>query len=335
MYLVTAPGAPTYFRAKACNRDSLEWTTSGDDGASGTAYRYEIRKSSSPITLSNFAAAELLATVSPLVSGSVQRTASGLAGSPGTGKYFAVLAQDDVGTLASGLATTYVGPDQSAPGRTTGLTATQLLSGGPAGQARLRWTSAGSDSNSGTPDHYELRVNPSPITSANWNNAVVIGSPSGVAAGTLVTVYYPMQTCNETYYFALKTVDEFCRESLVSNSPSAVGACFVQLVSGREGDRGSNLPQVLDVKLARLSSSGIELRIEVPSSIESRVASVTIHDLLGRNVATLVKSSLPPGVHQIVWDLRTSAGTRVPMGMYAARVASGGDFKTIKFAVVR
>lgn len=52
---------------------------------------------------------------------------------------------------------------------------------------------------------------------------------------------------------------------------------------------------------------------------------VTVLDISGRVVATLLDKSLPPGRHTAAWDGRNERGGRVPAGIYFIRVLSNGS----------
>lgn len=79
----------------------LHWTAPGDDGATGTATRYQIRRSSSMITPANFAAAESLSGApAPAPAGTAQSFTVDV---PQDGKpwYFALRAVDEVGNWSA------------------------------------------------------------------------------------------------------------------------------------------------------------------------------------------------------------------------------------------
>ncbi len=65
-------------------------------------------------------------------------------------------------------------------------------------------------------------------------------------------------------------------------------------------------------------------------------AVLTVHDLRGRLVRTLVDGPLPAGTHTAVWDGRDSAGRALPTGLYMARLqAVGGVDATVKLTLLR
>lgn len=108
----TAPCAPADVTNLSVNAAAatpvsvtLAFTATGDDGASGTAYLYDVRYSTSPINTGNFAQATVAGQEpSPKIAGSAESFAvTGLR--PGTTYYFAMRTADEVGNY-SAIATT-------------------------------------------------------------------------------------------------------------------------------------------------------------------------------------------------------------------------------------
>lgn len=62
---------------------------------------------------------------------------------------------------------------------------------------------------------------------------------------------------------------------------------------------------------------------------------VTIHDLQGRAVRTLVSGSQDAGEHQAVWDGRDDRGRPVPSGAYFGRVEACDQVRTTKLALLK
>jgi hypothetical protein len=74
------------------------------------------------------------------------------------------------------------------------------------------------------------------------------------------------------------------------------------------------------------------LRFEVARS--GRVC-VAIHDAAGRRVRLLVDEPFGEGPHALVWDGRSGDGTRLPTGVYFARLAGSDGVTTRKLEIVR
>ncbi len=62
---------------------------------------------------------------------------------------------------------------------------------------------------------------------------------------------------------------------------------------------------------------------------------ITIHDLAGRCVATLVDETRPAGVHHVTWDGVGTGGSRLSSGTYLARLVTAGEVKTTKLTMVK
>jgi chitodextrinase len=82
----------------------------------------------------------------------------------------------------------------------------------------LSWTTPGDDSLSGTASQFDLRYSTTPITAANFLNALRWGSmPAPSAPGTHQSVTVTGLNPGTTYYFAIKTADDVPNWSLISN----------------------------------------------------------------------------------------------------------------------
>src|SRR5262245_30849183 len=113
-----APGGITDLAVAApgSNSMALAWTATGDDGALGTAARYELRMSEEPITPENFETATRIAAPLPALAGEPQSwRVRGLATT--TSYWFALLARDEFGnpgTLSNVVSGTTLGPPSLA-----------------------------------------------------------------------------------------------------------------------------------------------------------------------------------------------------------------------------
>jgi hypothetical protein len=65
---------------------------------------------------------------------------------------------------------------------------------------------------------------------------------------------------------------------------------------------------------------GTTIRYSTPLAGPVRL---TVHDVRGRWVATLVDRMLPPGEGSVFWDGRDASGLRVSSGVYVARLLAG------------
>lgn len=74
------------------------------------------------------------------------------------------------------------------------------------------------------------------------------------------------------------------------------------------------------------------VRFDLP---ESGPVRLSVFDLAGRVVRTLVDESLPQGTHQAAWDGRDASGRDVGSGTYLARLEFGGKIETVRMGLVR
>ena len=81
------------------------------------------------------------------------------------------------------------------------------------------------------------------------------------------------------------------------------------------------------------ASGPIEILYRVPFD---RPMDLTVYDLSGRRIRSLVSSRQPVGVQSVTWDHRDEAGRDVAAGTYFARLTSGDGFKaTERVTIVR
>jgi len=212
------PPDPVVLNGSELRSDSvrLNWTAPGDDGAEGTATRYELRRSLSPITEREFPNGDLIDTPTPGVAGTAQSVvATGL--SPETQYYFAIRAYDEANNASQLTAVLEV----LTPGEAAGPSAVTDLVAIAAGQDAidLSWTSPAI----GTAPllRYELRVSTLPITPENFPDADLLITAPPRPPGTAESLRAIGLTADRTYYFAMITIDSASEGSPLSNIASA------------------------------------------------------------------------------------------------------------------
>lgn len=331
---VAPPSAPDNFTASSsCGYWKLRWRNGGDDDTLGRAWALEIRTSTDSITATNFNSSTVIQAPAPGDSAQFQEllTSYPVTATP---RYFAIRSIDDSGEPSTEPRLLKAVPDETTlPATTSNLTAVRQAGQGPGGQARLQWTSAGDDGSSGTPACYDLRYSDGPISSANFAGAVQIESPSTVTGGTQVTHYFQMDECQQ-YYFALRTIDDQGNRSAVSNSPTSTGFCWSELITG-EQDGTTIAPKAIALAARNLGASSIEFLVDVPSIRAGKSARIVIHDVLGREVASVRTGALQAGRQPVAWNAKTSLGSPAPAGVYAAKLFLDGETRSAKFSVLR
>ncbi|MDD5687541.1 MAG: carbohydrate-binding protein [Elusimicrobia bacterium] len=248
----TPPAKITYFTTAypTAKTVTLVWRSVGNDGNSGTATKYDIRYSLSPITTEAewSSATKIKCDLTPNSAGSAESfIVFGL--TPSTKYYFAIKAGDEVpnwSPLSKSLsATTPALTDTTPPGKITDLAASNPT----ANSITLTWTTPGNDDNSKgqaagyipydmnrekpIPESqfllrlasryipYDIRYSLTPITDANWDSATKVkDTPTAQEVFNQVTFSVVGLKPSTKYYFAIKTADEVPNWSVVSNSPS-------------------------------------------------------------------------------------------------------------------
>lgn len=77
-----------------------------------------------------------------------------------------------------------------------------------------------------------------------------------------------------------------------------------------------------------------ETRITFDLPAES-VVQLSVYDLLGRQVRTLVNDQRPAGTYTVSWDARDEAGARVSSGIYVYRLQAGEHTMTMKMVLLK
>ncbi|MGE5176388.1 MAG: fibronectin type III domain-containing protein [Hyphomicrobiales bacterium] len=212
----------------------LLWTAPGDDGNVGRASSYDIRYRTVNITGTDTltwwnGATQVTGEPSPGVAGTTDSMrVAGL--TPLTTYYFMIRAADEVPNWSgfSNLASKTTGGDTTPPSAVNDLAVT----GTSGNSISVRWTAPGDDGNVGTATTYDIRYSTSSITNGNWSSATqATGEPAPLAAGTQQTFTLTGLNGSQTYYIAIRTIDDRGNVSTLSN-----------VVNGTTGDTVAPAP---------------------------------------------------------------------------------------------
>lgn len=224
---VTAPDAVNDLSANAASVSSvaLLWTAPGDDGSTGTATTYDIRRNTTDITAANWSTStQLTNETAPKVAGSLELLIdSGL--SQGVVYYWAMKTRDEEGneSALSNIASGETMPDETAPSAVSALTGASPTTTSVA----LEWESSGDDGTNGSVTSYILKRSTALIDADNFDAATTVtlydlGDPdapyrvqtqAGERENFTVTDLPPATT----QYFAVKACDEVPNCSDISN----------------------------------------------------------------------------------------------------------------------
>jgi len=97
---VTPPAATNVGVQGGCNIITVSWTDTGDDGTTGQATGYEVRRSEAPITEANYAAATIVTGGAPGPSGTLE-SIQDVVGQCSPTLYYAVKLTDNVGNVSA------------------------------------------------------------------------------------------------------------------------------------------------------------------------------------------------------------------------------------------
>lgn len=239
----------------------LRWTAPGDDGSIGTAGSYDVRFATYPIDESNWSSAiRVIDEPQPAPGGSPDSLVIENL-SPETEYWFAIKTSDGFPrNNISGLSNVASGQtlDNVPPNAVSDLAVVSVQSS----TVLLSWTAPGDSDTLGTATSYDVRFAQFPITPDNFANATkATHEPTPDPYGT-----YQEYSCNklrqgQTYYFAMKSLDEQNNRSDVSNVVSATTLIYPWAVDDFErptlGDAywvADPELQIVDGELANVSS---------------------------------------------------------------------------------
>lgn len=208
----------------------LTWTAPGDDGATGTASVYAIRKLNGPISDANWNLATEV-DADPIYPQSAGTVESLLVRNLVAGQeyYFALRTADESANWSAlSNVPRFVTRDDTPPAAVTDLAVHALTDS----SVTLSWTAPGDDGQVGQAASYQIRYALGPLTDATWSTAIPVSNPphpggSGFAETFEVTGLQPVID----YSFALRAEDDAHNVSELSNVAQA-RTTFTVLDSG-------------------------------------------------------------------------------------------------------
>lgn len=301
--------APVLCYAQGAGPDSvtLVWTAPGDDGAIGTASGYELRVSSSPITLQNWTQATLITGMpAPQVAGTRQsKVVRGL--TAGSTYHFAIRTVDDNGNwsgLSNVLRWDWVF-DSAPPNAPSGVVATR-----EGNTIRVRWTPNSEPDVSGYIVYRALQGT---------------GQPSRITSTLVSTNEYvdsSVPPTAETVWYEVSAVDQSGNESPRS------GSFAVSIVAVATG---------WDLEVGYPNPSSTQAPVTIPVTVPQSGAGSAVLDILdsgGHRVRRLDLAGLGAGSQTIIWDGNNAAGRTVAPGVYRAWLIASDTRKTIRLVRV-
>lgn len=225
-------------------------------------------------------------------------------------------------------------PDVTAPATVTTLSPSMSSDG-----ATITWTAPGDDGSQGTACAYDLRYSTATITAANFDQATPIPTGNPHVPGTVESAEVTDLNGCSWYSFALKTRDGNGNWSGLSNTPKRQTLCYisgsVDTTSGSQD--GPALPATVEFKLtsAQPARSDVAISYSIPGKDRGRVLNLSVFDLTGRRVHTLIDAGAEPGEHAMSWNLRNRQGARVKNGIYFMKLRVGDEERRQRVMVVQ
>jgi hypothetical protein len=222
--------------------------------------------------------------------------------------------------------------DETAPSAVT------ITGGKGKNTAAIAWTAPGDDADTGTALSYDLRRSTSTITSGNFTSATQVTTGTPQPAGSPECVEVSGLTQCTTYYWALRTTDDAGNVSPISNVISMTQNCNGGQVLCMEGEEINDMPvesSELSFGLGEFApgAGAVALSLSIPSTLSGAGLRLQVFDVAGRLVRSVASGDAVAGDHETQWTYTDEGGSRVPAGLYFARLSVGEQVKSVKIFV--
>jgi hypothetical protein len=184
----------------------------------------------------------------------------------------------------------------------------------------LQWTATGDDVNTGKAVAYDLRYATEPIDEAQFDDAEPIAAPPlPAAAGVRQKFKAAHLDSGQTYYFALKVLDEWGAygEPGHVSGLSNIATGRTRSATDRSAPAGrlvGNAPNPFN------PFTEIHFGLRLQARVEIR-----IFDARGRLITRIPAGSLAPGSHSVTWRGRDRGGRELSSGVYYAGLFLAGQ----------
>ncbi|MCR4438846.1 MAG: T9SS type A sorting domain-containing protein [candidate division KSB1 bacterium] len=285
---------------------TLSLTAPGDDGwLGGAVSAYEVRYSTQPVgadTTAWWEAATVFASPPQPVQPGLGQTITVIGLAKNRTYYFVVVALDDRGNRS---------PYSNVASATTLPVELASFQAHPGeGQVVLEWTTKSESNN------YGFEVQRREGNGGEW---LALGFVRGGGTTTRPRSYrfVDQKVLARTYSYRLKQLDndgrfEYSPVVEVTVEPPSAFAL------------AGNYPNPFN------PGTEISYRIAKPADGEQVHVRLTIYNMLGQEIATLVDAPQPPGWYVVAWDGRDALGRAAGSGLYICRLQAGAFAATMK-----
>jgi hypothetical protein len=153
----------------------------------------------------------------------------------------------------------------------------------------------------------------------------LIGTVTGVPSGSNASLTW-------SGLVAFTAYDWFATSSDTLATIAGATARFTTGSSTTVGDGGAPAPLSLAPARPNPFVTGTQLAYSLPAAGPVRLS---VHDVSGRCVATLVDGTQPAGAHVVRWDARGTGGGVLPPGAYFARLQAAGREEVRRLVLLR
>jgi hypothetical protein len=125
----------------------------------------------------------------------------------------------------------------------------------------------------------------------------------------------------------------FTRDSYLLVGTNGEGIYRSNVVTGIEDGIGSEPTTfLLHQNFPNPFNPSTQIRFSLPSEANVKL---TIYNLLGQHVATILEGKLNAGVHSVPWNGRSQSGIPMASGVYFYRLKAGSFVETKKMLLLR
>ena len=180
------------------------------------------------------------------------------------------------------------------------------------------------------------------IVFGGHNHYYARASVSGIEHITTGGGGAPLRPADEGYPFIVTTASEFhfCKVEIDGSQL----ACEVVMPDGtiidsfeQELPLGSDvvLPPALSLEQNRPNPFNPRTRLSFTVPRGGAHVTLTVHDIAGRKLRTLLDRVMPAGSARAAWDGRDSRGSTMTSGVYFARLSAGGETTFCKMTLLK